>query len=183
MERKTIKLRKGVRGSHNLLSSFCGARNHGTPSEVHKSVKMFGKTRKNGSSWGHRNMLAWWFYSPLIFKLWGLNSLCWLPTCLLKIYFNEESIKCKLLTLFSNHLSVTYSVCSLWERSESSQREEHQVWFNSGKYEQIFPVVSERTRAFFQAMKRRAEHKHGFHLHYVSTAWHWLQMHILESSV
>lgn len=110
MERKTIKLRKGVRGSHNLLSSFCGARNHGTPSEVHKSVKMFGKTRKNGSSWGHRNVLAWWFYSALIFKLWGLNSLCWLPTCLLKIYFNEESIKCKLLTLFSNHLSVTYSL-------------------------------------------------------------------------
>lgn len=131
MERKTIKFRKGVRGSHNLLSSFCGARNHGTPSEVHKSVKMFGKTRKNGSSWGHRNMLAWWFYSPLIFKLWGLNSLCWLPTCLLKIYFNEESIKCKLLTLFSNHLSVTYSVCSLWERSESSQREEHQVTTSS----------------------------------------------------
>lgn len=110
MERKTIKLRKGVRGSHNLLSSFCGARNHGTPSEVHKSVKVFGKTRKNGSSWGHRNMLAGWFYSPLIFKLWGLNSLCWLPTCLLKIYFNEERIRCKLLTLFSNHLSVTYSL-------------------------------------------------------------------------
>lgn len=34
--------------------------------------------------------------------------------------------------------------------------------FNSGKYDQISPVVSERTPAILQAMERRAEQKHGF---------------------
>lgn len=46
------------------------------------------------------------------------------------------------------------------------------IGFNSGKYDQIFPVVSERTPAFFQAMERRAERKHGYRPDYVSMAWH-----------
>ena len=78
---------------------------------------------------------------------------------------------------------------TLWERIESRRgttRLQPRIGFNSGKYDQIFPVVSERTPAFFQAMEKRAEraqHKHGRRPDYVSTAWHWLQMHILESPV
>lgn len=35
----------------------------------------------------------------------------------------------------------------------------------------------------FQATESRAQHKHGSGPDYVSTAWHWLQMHISDSPV
>lgn len=70
-------------------------------------------------------------------------------------------------------------------KSSSSARNnmlQHSVGFNSGKYEQIIPVVL--LVLIFQSAEGRKAHKDGLSCSdYVSMAWHWLQMHICKSPV
>lgn len=103
------------------------------------------------------------------------------------ICFREwGGVQCKCCPWSLEYLSLTSSLSQFVGKNWKYTRNitlQPQIGFNSGKYDQIFPVVSERTQAFFQAMERRAAHKHGCRPDYVSTAWHWLQMHILESPV
>lgn len=87
-------------------------------------------------------------------------------------------------------LFITY-ILALWLCGKESKVDEEQhgcnlesdlIQENMTKSSQWF---LRELRHFSRPWKRewRAQHKHGCRPDYVSTAWHWLQMHILESPV
>lgn len=104
-------------------------------------------------------------------------------SCLHLSHLIRYKCPCPVVKQFITYI-LTFWVCG--KRTERRRGATHSnlgsdlIQENMTKSSQWF---SERTPAFFQAMERRGEHKHGHRPDYVSTAWHWLQMHILESPV
>lgn len=104
------------------------------------------------------------------------------------MHFYVERIRCKCRLWLPCYSSLAPWLCGkeskvdLWGGDNTLQP---RFPFNSGKYDQIFPVVFLRQLGHFSrpSEKESAAHRHGSRPDYVSTAWHWLRMHILESPV